>query len=70
MFINHEITYDTGTVCKGTCTPVAPLLKVRGGSAPVMHPRSGVPARVWLLEVVSHVVLYFVKRSMEAWVNL
>jgi len=27
---------------KGTCAPVA-LSKSRGGSAPVMHPRSGVP---------------------------
>jgi len=31
-------------VCKGTYAPVAPLSKVRGGSAPLMHPRSGVPA--------------------------
>ena len=30
-------------VCKGTCVPVAPLFKGQGGSAPVMHPRSGVP---------------------------
>jgi len=30
-------------VCKGTCAPVAPLLKGRGGSALVMHHRSGVP---------------------------
>jgi len=30
-------------ICKGICAPIAPLSKVRGGSAPVMHPRSGVP---------------------------
>ena len=31
-------------LCKGTCASVAPLSKGRGGSAPVMHLRSGVPA--------------------------
>jgi len=30
-------------VCKGTCAPVAPILKGKGGSAPVMHLRSVVP---------------------------
>jgi len=30
-------------VCKGTCAPVAPPFNGQGGSAPVMHPRSGVP---------------------------
>jgi len=29
--------------CKGTCVPVAPLSKGKGGGAPVMHARSGVP---------------------------
>ena len=28
-------------LCKGTCVPV---LKIRGGCAPALHPRSGVPA--------------------------
>ena len=31
-------------VCKGTCVPVASPFEGQGGSAPVMHPRSGVPA--------------------------
>ena len=30
-------------LCKGTCAPVAHLLKDKG-SVPVMHPRSGVHA--------------------------
>ena len=30
-------------VCKGTCAPVAPPFIGQGDSAPVMHPRSGVP---------------------------
>jgi len=29
--------------CKGTCAPVAPLSKGKGGGASVMHARSGVP---------------------------
>jgi len=29
--------------CKGTCAPVAPLSKGKGGGAPVMHARSDVP---------------------------
>jgi len=33
----------TMLLCKGTCAPVAPTFKGQGGSAPVMHPRSGVP---------------------------
>jgi len=31
-------------VCKGTCATVATPFKGQGGSAPVMHLRSGVPA--------------------------
>jgi len=31
---------------------------------------SGNAARQWLLIAVSHVVLYFVKRNMKAYVNL
>ena len=31
-------------VCKGTCVPVASPFEGQGGSAPIMHPRSGVPA--------------------------
>jgi len=29
-------------ICKGTCAPVASPFKGQGGSAPVIHPRSGV----------------------------
>ena len=32
--------------CKGTCPRCPPLSKGRGCSAPVMHPRSGVPGTV------------------------
>jgi len=30
---------------EGNLSPIAPSLKDQGGSAPVMHPRSGVPGR-------------------------
>jgi len=32
-------------LCKGTCAPMAPPFKGQGDSAPVMHPRSGVPVQ-------------------------
>jgi len=31
-------------LCKGTCATVSPPFKGQEGSAPVIHPRSGVPA--------------------------
>ena len=35
---------------KDTCAPVAPPQR-SGGSAPVMHPRSGVPERKWCMRL-------------------
>jgi len=42
ILINNEITYDT-VMQRHLYSPLPPLSKVRGGSAPVMHPNSGVP---------------------------
>ena len=42
-----RLKFDVLTIllCKGTCALVAPPFKRQGGSAPVMHPCSGVPSR-------------------------
>jgi len=42
ILINHEITYDTGML--GHLCPRCPTFQRAVGSAPVMHPCSGVPA--------------------------
>jgi len=44
ILINHENTYGTGML--GHLCPRCPPFKELGGSAPVMHPRSGVPGHV------------------------
>jgi len=43
---------------KGTCAPVPPLSKGRGDSAPVMHPRFGVPVRK-STKMLSHAVAHY-----------
>jgi len=39
--------------CKGTCAPVVPPFKGKGGSAPVMHSRCGVPESY--LYIIEHI---------------
>jgi len=60
-------------VCKGTCAPVAPSFKGQGGSAPVMHLRSGVPVAnktveacaEWLIMATTpHTVLRSIQRKV------
>ena len=43
--VDLDISWNYLWYCyvKGTCAPVAPPFKGRGGSVPVMYPRSGVP---------------------------
>jgi len=40
IFLGHPVWYCHA---KAPLSPASPPLKVRGGSAPVMHPNSGVP---------------------------
>jgi len=41
-------------LCKGTYAPVALLLKGKGESAPLMHPRSSVPAEINQYQIPNH----------------
>jgi len=62
ILINHEITYDTGILCKGTYATVVPPFKGKGGSAPIMHPCFRVPGyelNDWLIEANVWLALSF-----------
>ena len=60
-------------VCKGICAPVAPSFKGQGGSAPVLHPRSGVPGypskcTMFFLAELQHqkrISLFLVKNAIQ-----
>jgi len=42
--VDRDMKLVMTLLCKGTCATVSPPFKGQEGSAPVIHPRSGVPA--------------------------